>query len=288
MNPLEILTAKQERLRKISSAYPVANSLPKETITYQTEGAFLAPVYKDEKTWGSNCWFTHSNWGSQSSSESKKLFTEVAAAEFEKGIRNFYVEILADDIEELQSWYELGFGQQHASGLLTALAPTRTDALIRNAGVTDIAGIIKVERELAIHQMSAPVFSAVEPDDESESANDWRELFESENKDGFVVKVAEVNGEVVALSYGVSTEKSSLHSGLLRPENSATLAHATTLPEYRGKGIGKALASAVINDLKGNGFKEIVTDWRITNQLSSITWPKLGFKTTLIRLHRAL
>ena len=288
MNPLELLIAKQERLRKISSAYPVANSLPKESITYQTDGAFLAPVYKDEKTWGSNCWFTHANWGSQSPSESKKLFTEVAAAEFEKGIRNFYVEILADDHEELQSWYELGFGQQHASGLLTALAPTKTDALIRNADVTDIAGIIKVERELALHQMKAPVFSAVEPDDENESANDWRELFESENEDGFVVKVAEVNGEVVALSYGVSTEKSSLHSGLLRPENSATLAHATTLPEYRGKGIGKALASAVINDLKGNGFKEIVTDWRITNQLSSVTWPKLGFKTTLIRLHRAL
>ena len=86
MNPLELLIAKQERLHKISNAYPVANSLPKESITYQTDGAFLAPVYKDEKTWGSNCWFTHANWGSKSTSETKKLFTEVAAFEFEKGI----------------------------------------------------------------------------------------------------------------------------------------------------------------------------------------------------------
>ena len=288
MKPLEHLIAKQERLRKISSTYPVANSLPKETVTYQTEGAFLAPVYKDEKTWGTNCWFTHANWASQSPAESKKLFTQVATAEFEKGVRNFYVEVLANDFEELQSWYELGFGQQHASGLLTELAPTRTEALIRNATAADIPAIIKVERELALHQMQAPVFSAVQPDDETESANDWRELFESENEDGFVVKVAELKGELVALSYGVSTEKSSLHSGLLRPENSATLAHATTLPEYRGKGIGKALASAVITQLKADGFKEIVTDWRITNQLSSVAWPKLGFKTTLIRLHRAL
>ena len=61
-----------------------------------------------------------------------------------------------------------------------------------------------------------------------------------------------------------------------------------TLITGASKGIGKALTSAVINDLKGNGFKEIVTDWRITNQLSSVAWPKLGFRTTLIRLHRAL
>jgi hypothetical protein len=30
----------------------------------------------------------------------------------------------------------------------------------------------------------------------------------------------------------------------------------------------------------------VVTDWRVTNLLSSRTWPRLGFKESFLRLHR--
>lgn len=289
MNKSELLSNKQNQLHSISTSFPSISSALEIDAEYEIEDVgFLAPIYKDESIWGKNCWFTFGNFATTSPAASKKLFTEVSKTEFSKGINNFYVEVPANDQLEIQAWFELGFGAQHMSGILGQLTETKTSAIIRNATIDDIPGIIKVERELAIHQMSAPVFSTVQPDDESESANDWRELFQSDENNGFVIKIAEIENEVVALSYGVSTEKSQLHSGLLRPINSATLAHATTLPGFRGKGIGKALAAAVINDLRAKGFSEIVTDWRVTNQLSSVTWPKLGFIPTVLRLHRAL
>lgn len=289
MNKAELLINKQNQLRLISSSFPSISKDLEIDAKYEIEDVgFLAPIYKDESVWGKNCWFTFGKFATASPEASKRLFTEVSEFEVSKGINNFYVEVPANNQLEIQAWFELGFGAQHMSAILGEIAETSTSAKIRNATINDISGIIKVERELAIHQKSAPVFSNVQPDDEAESAKDWLELFESEENNGFVVKVAEVENHVVALSYGVSTEKSQLHSGLLRPENSATLAHATTLPRFRGTGIGKALAASVINDLRAKGFSEIVTDWRVTNQLSSVTWPKLGFIPTVLRLHRAL
>jgi ribosomal protein S18 acetylase RimI-like enzyme len=114
------------------------------------------------------------------------------------------------------------------------------------------------------------------------------EWIDSLTDESLVTLVAEADGEVVALAYGCSTEKSQLHSGVMRPTNSATLAFCATLPEYRGRGIGKAIASAVIEELLNRGFETIVTDWRATNQLSSVTWPKLGFVPTLYRLNRSI
>lgn len=289
MKKAELLIEKQNKLRLISNSFPSVSPSQAIDSKYEIKDVgFLAPVYKDEGIWGKNCWFSFGNFATFSPSASKKLFTEVSEAEYSNGVNNFYVEVPANDQLEIQAWFELGFGAQHASGILGTLSNTKTSATIRSAILEDIPAILKVEKELALHQMKAPVFSNVKPDDEKESANDWRELLESVDNMGFVVKVAEIDGQVVALSYGVSTEKSGLHSGLLRPTNSATLAHVTTLPEFRGKGIGKALAASVINELKKNGFKEIVTDWRVTNQLSSVTWPKLGFIPTVLRLHRAL
>jgi ribosomal protein S18 acetylase RimI-like enzyme len=74
----------------------------------------------------------------------------------------------------------------------------------------------------------------------------------------------------------------------MRPENSATFAFCAVLPEFRGQGIGKALASHVISDLYQRGFTTIVTDWRSTNQQASQIWPAMGFTPTYFRLHRSL
>jgi ribosomal protein S18 acetylase RimI-like enzyme len=289
MNRAELLINKQNQLHLISSSFPSISTELEIDAKYEIEGVgFLAPIYKNESIWGRNCWFTFSNFATTSPAASKRLFTEVSKFEASKGVNHFYVEVPANNPSEIQAWFELGFGAQHMSAILGDIAKTDSSAKIRNATIEDIPAILEVERELAIHQMDAPVFSNVQPDDEAESAKDWRELFDSKENNGFVVKVAEVENQVVALSYGVSTEKSQLHSGILRPANSATLAHSTTIPKFRGKGIGKALAAAVINDLRAKGFSEIVTDWRVTNQLSSVTWPKLGFIPTVLRLHRAL
>jgi hypothetical protein len=34
------------------------------------------------------------------------------------------------------------------------------------------------------------------------------------------------------------------------------------------------------------GYRSVVTDWRVTNLLSSRAWPALGFRPSFFRLHR--
>lgn len=243
--------------------------------------------FRDTSIWGDNCWLEYADYGFDSPEEIKPFFTQLAHEQYQKGIRNFYVEVLADSQSEIQQWFELGFGLQHVSGFLQDFQPVLPpqNFLIRVPEQGDLAQIVKLERELAIYQQGAPVFSALEPESEEEILQEWLGDLEDE---GLIRFVAEYQGQVIALAYGCSTERSRLHSKLLRPHNSATLAFAAVLPEYRGYKIGRAVASRVIEELYASGFESIVTDWRATNQLSSHTWPKLGFIPTIFRLHRAI
>ncbi|WP_204034967.1 GNAT family N-acetyltransferase [Micromonospora qiuiae] len=63
---------------------------------------------------------------------------------------------------------------------------------------------------------------------------------------------------------------------------------AAVLPPARGVGAGRALGTAVIDWAADSGFGSVVTDWRVTNLLSSRTWPRLGFTETFLRLHRTI
>jgi ribosomal protein S18 acetylase RimI-like enzyme len=271
-----------EKQKILRSRFP---SFPEMLINDEKSEGFATE--KNRATWGENCWLEYSHYGFQSPAEIKPFFTQLSQEKYAQGTRHFYVEVLADAQAEIQEWFELGFGLQHVSALLQDFKPVDPSAnvVIRAPQEKDLSRIAELERELTIHQQAAPVFSLLEPESVEEVMDEWRE--DLDNHD-LIKYVAEINGTVVGLAYGCSTEKSRLHSGLLRPANSATFAFCSVLPEYRGDGIGKALASAVIEDLYRKGFTSIVTDWRATNQLSSNTWPKLGFIPTIYRLHRAI
>jgi hypothetical protein len=48
------------------------------------------------------------------------------------------------------------------------------------------------------------------------------------------------------------------------------------------------LGEAVLDWIGTAGFDCAVTDWRVTNLLSSRAWPALGFTETFLRLHRLI
>ena len=78
------------------------------------------------------------------------------------------------------------------------------------------------------------------------------------------------------------------NKGILRPDDAGFLGFAAVLPEARGAGIGKVLGTTVLDWAAAEGYGAVVTDWRATNLLSSRTWPKLGWRPTFYRLHRAI
>jgi len=242
---------------------------------------------KSESTWGANAWLQFGNYKYVNQTALKALFTKVAQSEYDQGIDNFYIEVDAHDRETISTWFELGFGLQHISGILRnkTLHENSSRFVSRALTIEDLGQAALLEQELNLHQMKSPVFSKVEPQKSEEIVADWTEDLA---KDEFVTRVIEVDKKIVGFAYGCSTQKSGLHSGLLRPPNSATLAFCAVLPQYRGQGMARSLTSAVINELLSRGFEHVVTDWRGTNQLSSRTWPALGFEPTIYRLHRAI
>jgi GNAT superfamily N-acetyltransferase len=102
------------------------------------------------------------------------------------------------------------------------------------------------------------------------------------------VFVADSDGVVVGSAVGCSVEKSSAHSGLSQPDSAGFLGFVAVFPERRGMGAGRALGNAVISWSAESGYPSVVTDWRITNLLSSRTWPALGFHDTFVRMHRVV
>jgi GNAT superfamily N-acetyltransferase len=154
---------------------------------------------------------------------------------------------------------------------------------IRAATPDDLVHVASLDRELWEHQTRSPSFSNNDVAPLDEFVDEWRDdTFDS--PDTFWPFVAERNGEVVggALMYRRPT-------GDLRvPDGNVDLAHAATYPQHRGTGAGLALAAHVIGWAHDQGFRSITTDWRSVNLLSSRFWPRRGWRTTYLRLYRAI
>lgn len=274
----DLLVAKQELLRKVCRAFPEVN--PEFTVPESPNS------HRDSSTWGENVWIRYSDYALQSA-EQIPAFFESVIAQTSPETTDFYIEVLASDAESVNAWKNFGFEIQHVSAILSEFLPvTPSDSvLIRRPTENDLYSIAALERELSIFQMKAPINSKAQPDSIEEIVEGWRSDI---HDDAYKAYVAEVDGAVVGFAFGCSTEKSKLHSGLLRPTNSATFAFCTIDECFRGQGIGKALATTVIEALFNSGYENIVTDWRATNPLSSRTWPQLGFIPTIYRMHRGM
>ena len=156
---------------------------------------------------------------------------------------------------------------------------------VRRAERRDIPILAELDLVLPQHQGLSPVFSAGEVPTLEEALADWEESIDDRE---YATFVAERNGDVIGCSIGCSIEKSSAHSGLAQPDNAGFLGYAAVFPDERGHGAGRALGEAVLNWATEVGYESVVTDWRVTNLLSSRAWPALGFVQTFHRLHRMI
>ncbi|HYU84278.1 MAG TPA: GNAT family N-acetyltransferase [Kribbellaceae bacterium] len=267
---------------------------------WQTEGAsgavaeangrltgFLLGAPKTSPVWGPNVWVESAGLATEDAETMRDLYAVAAARWADEGRTAHYVLVPAHDTVLLDAWYRLGFGQQHAHGLtVVPKTPPQPPATvtIRRAERRDIDVLAQLEVELPLHQGLSPVFSAGTMPDLEESKAEWENDIDDDEYGSFV---AEVYGRVVGSAVGCALEKSSSHTGLNRPDNAGVLGFAAVLPQARGAGAGRALGEAV-GWVAQRGFGSYATDWRVTNLLSSRTWPRLGFETTFLRLHRVL
>ena len=252
----------------------------------ETTGYLLAAP-KPSPTWGPNLWVESAGQAVREPEHIRDLYAAAAAKWVDDGRTAHYV-LVPDDAELVDAWFRLGFGSQHAHAIRpspsTPLVPP-ADLVVRRAVRDDIAVLAELDLELPRHQGRSPVFSAGEMPTLEEAVADWEESIDDQD---YATFVAEHNGRVVGSSVGCSLDESSAHSGLARPDNAGFLGFAAVLPSARGLGAGRALGEAVLQWSADTGYTSVVTDWRVTNLLSSRTWPRLGFQQTFHRLHRLI
>ncbi len=249
---------------------------------------FVLGAPKPSPLWGPNVWIEAAGQAVADPEVMRDLYSVAAARWVDEGRTAHYVLVPAHDAELVRAWFRLGFGQQHAHAIRPATGPTSTTpprCPVRRAIRADVPVLARLDVELPAHHGRSPTFSAGRVGTVEESLAAWTE--DIDNTD-YVTFVAERDGEVIGSAIGCALEKSSTHLGPALPDNAGFLAFAAVFPHARGTGAGRALGEAVIDWATRSGFDSVVTDWRVTNLLSSRAWPALGFSETFLRLHRLI
>jgi GNAT superfamily N-acetyltransferase len=184
----------------------------------------------------------------------------------------------------IDAWFRLAFGCQFMTAVreATPLPPVEFGGLIRPSTPADLKEVAGFDRLLWTLLSASPSFSGLDVDAkdfESEWGDLWNEV------DEFPMHaIAELDGRVVGhiLLYHRPT-------GDLRvPEQSIDLAHAATLEDVRGAGVGVALTAHAVNWAHEQGYRSITTDWRSPNLEASRFWPRRGWRPTFLRMFRAI
>ena len=215
----------------------------------------------------------------------RDLFAAAAEPWHDEGQERFAVVVPSHDTALVDAWFRLGFGLQFATAVREATPepPAEGDVTVRPATEDDLVHLARFDRELWLHQTRSPSFSGLDVPELAAFEDDWREdTFDS--PDTFWPFIVERRGEVIgeAVMYRRPT-------GDLRvPEENVDLAHAVIDPVVRGSGAGLALTAFVLRWAHEQGFRSITTDWRSVNLLSSRFWPNRGWRTTYLRLYRAV
>ncbi|TDO35727.1 acetyltransferase (GNAT) family protein [Kribbella sp. VKM Ac-2527] len=279
-------------------------ALVEVTSAWESEGASGAVLVEgDEVTgyllgapksavWGPNVWVEAAGFAVREPERVRDLYAVAAAKWVDEG-RTAHYAVVPDDGGLIDAWFRLGFGSQHAHAIRAVpdqavperAVPHNPELTVRRASRGDVSVLAELDLVLPRHQGLAPVFSAGVLPTYEEALRDWEESIDDPE---YATFVAEYNGRVIGSAVGCSLEKSSAHSGLARPDNAGFLGFAAVFPEARGLGAGRALGEAVLQWCAEAAYNSVVTDWRVTNLLSSRTWPRLGFEQTFHRLHRLI
>lgn len=245
---------------------------------------YMLGIRKSDDPWGANVWVEPAGHAVEEAEDVRDVYALAAARWVEEGRTAHYAVVPATDPALVDAWFRLCFGTQHVQALREA--PETAAGLpagVRHATRADIPALAALDLALPQHQVLSPVFASGGIQTLEEAVAEWEDSIDDAE---FTNVVAELDGQVVGSAVACSVEKSSMHGGVARPDDAGFLGFAAVLPEARGHGLGRALGEAVISWSAQQGYATVVTDWRMTNLLSSRTWPRLGFRPAFLRLHR--
>ena len=250
---------------------------------------YLIGAPRPNPVWGENVWIEAAGHAVEVAEDVRDLYAVAAAAWVEEGRSQHYVLVPASERVLLDAWWRLSFGQQHAHGIREV--PDSADVRvpdgfeIRGPREEEVEQLIDVDLALPDHQQRSPVFSSLAVWSREESREEWLKTLADQEE---TILIGARHGRPVAGWAYVPAERSSETRNLLGPDHAAFLGFASTLPEFRGSGIGVALTEAGFAWAAQAGYEVMITDWRVTNLLSSRFWPRRGFRPAFLRLYRSI
>jgi len=211
----------------------------------------------------------------------RDLYAAAAAAWVESGHRSHMVFVPSSDGALIDAWFRLSFG---ASAVLATREtagepPYDGDVAIRPGTPDDFGSAARLELAMFESMQPSPSFSTLQLQTPEEVEAEWRE----DDFSPYELFVAERDGSIVGhlLLYRRPAD-------LRVPADAIDLGQASTFPEARGTGVGRALTAHAIHWAYEHGHPTLTTDWRMTNLWASRFWPRRGFRTTFLRLNRVI
>jgi GNAT superfamily N-acetyltransferase len=252
---------------------------------------YLVAAPRETDLWGENVWVEAAAHATEKPEDVRDLYGLAAARWVEEGRRRHYVLVPGNDGELVDAWFRLGFGQQQAHGIREV--PVRTELRVPNhveirdprEAEMEIEQLLNLGLALPAHQRASPVFSERPLPSLDAIRSEWRRTLAGSDER---VLIGVLNGLPVACWATCDVQRSCDFCGLMRPDRASFLLFAVTLPEARGSGIGVALTDAALQAAAADGYRTMVTDWRVTNLLASRFWPKRGFRSAFLRLYRSI
>ena len=243
-----------------------------------------------EASWGPNVWVDPAAHAAVEPELVRDLYAVAAERWVADGLTSHYAVVPATDATLVDAWFRLGFGHQHVHAIRetppAGAVPDAPPGLeLRLASRDDLDALARIDLSLPEHQALSPVFSRLPIPSLEETRAEYEADFDDPRFTTFVV---ERDGDVVGSAIACAIEVSSSHTSLALPAGAGFLGFAAVLPEARGCGAGRLLGEAVLTWARETGRAWVVTDWRMTNLLSSRAWPRLGFRPTFYRLFRAI
>jgi GNAT superfamily N-acetyltransferase len=201
----------------------------------------------------------------------------------------FAVAVPASDGELIDVWFRLAFGCQFMWAVRetddergVARQLPHSEVQIRASTPDDLEAVAGFDELLWLLQARPPSFSGLTIPSRAEFRAEWSDLWDE--PDLYTHFVAEQDGRTVGHALLYRRPEGDLRV----PPDNIDLAHAATLDDVRGTGVGLALTDHVLDWAREHGFRSMTTDWRSVNLLSSRFWPRRGFRPQYLRLYRAI
>jgi GNAT superfamily N-acetyltransferase len=212
----------------------------------------------------------------------RDLYAAAAARWVDDGHRQHAVFVPAQDTALVDAWFRLSFGASAVLATRETVSgePFEAGVDIRRGGPDDFAVAAKLDREMRASMQPSPSFSSFPLESVEEIEAEWRDDWSDE---AYQLFLAERDGRVVGhiLLFRRPTD-------LRIPRDAIDLAAASTEPELRGTGVGRALTTYVLGWAHEQGYPRMTIDWRMTNLWASRFWPRRGFRPVFLRLYRAI